>query len=446
MQADTLRRRAALLLGIITVVAAVAGMPPARASEVEAAHQVSVLPAGAGWTAGWNSAAFMQDNLWTQGDRQYAIWIGPGGEPIVGRRTLPNGTWTTKDLSSVAGNALRAPTVANPHRVYAIAVDGAGYIHIAGNMHSSSLQYIRSAAPGDIQSWVAGKMVGKDEGQMTYPVFVSGPGGSLLFFYRDGSSDLGSVLLNRLDPKRQRWQRVARVLDGRPSNESPYFQHVVSDGRGRLDLMILWREGRSADGNSDVSYIRSRNAGVSWQDVSGTTLRLPVTHVASRPMSPPGGAGTLLNQGGLAVDDAGRPHGVYRIRGTASKVLHVWHTGQAWRMDEVDLGATLAGRPALVNDGAGTIQVLWAARESLTQSAIQLTPLHPVASPSRRLATVPLGDWEPTFDTSAVACCGRLSLLVPTTATTVAEGQSGTVAVATYDLRALIASEPATAA
>ncbi|MDH3706746.1 MAG: hypothetical protein OES57_11820, partial [Acidimicrobiia bacterium] len=57
-----------------------------------------------------NGQAFIQDNLWTAADGQYAVWVDDAANPIVGRRDGSD-EWRTVDLGEVAGNPFAAPTV-----------------------------------------------------------------------------------------------------------------------------------------------------------------------------------------------------------------------------------------------------------------------------------------------------------------------------------------------
>ena len=133
------------------------------------------LPVPADWAVGWNRTAFVQDNVWTAGRRQYVVWVSPSGLPQVGARELPGGPWETFDLSRIPGNPLATPTAEDVHNVYALGVDAEGFVHVSGNMHASRLRYVRSRWPGTITDWVAVPMVGSDEESVSYPAFVRRP-------------------------------------------------------------------------------------------------------------------------------------------------------------------------------------------------------------------------------------------------------------------------------
>ncbi|WP_255520223.1 BNR-4 repeat-containing protein [Paenarthrobacter sp. YJN-D] len=133
----------------------------------------------------------------TGGGKRYAVWYNESGALIIGKRTLPNGAWTTFDLSTVAANPLVLPVDNDPHNSASIIVDAAGYIHVAANMHGDVLRYVRSTNPHDITAWTAPGMTGLNEAQMTYTRFALHPDGTVFFLYRDGASGFGDLFLNK---------------------------------------------------------------------------------------------------------------------------------------------------------------------------------------------------------------------------------------------------------
>lgn len=381
------------------------------------AAQVLTLPSPVALTPPWNGRAFINDNLWTHGDLQFAVWVDPGGNPIVGRRPAGEGNWQTSNLGDLAGNPLGAPTRPDEHNVYAIAVDAAGHIHVAGNMHGSPLRYVRSTGPLGTE-WERGEMVGSEEDSVSYPAFVQAPGGDLLFFYRDGQAGEGDVILNRLDAASGAWRRVATLIDGRSSGESPYLQRVAVDSvRGVVHVMFLWRSGAEAAGNRDASYLRSDDGGTTWRGSKGLPVALPVTHETPDVVAPTTrDAPLLLNQGGLAVDPEGHPHALFRVqrarRGSRSGVLHVWWDGTSWRSEH--LSGLGDGRPAVVGNGRDPLLALWSESRSRDRSDLVVARLAGEHLSGRRsLARLASGDWEPTFDATALAGTSQLRVLVP---------------------------------
>lgn len=348
-----------------------------------------------------NARAFIQDNVWTSGDATYAVWTDPDGRPHIGRRE-GSGSWTTTPLDAIPGNPLAAPTVADHHNVYVVAVDADGHVHVAGNMHGDHLRYVRSVEPGRIDGWEAATMGGGDDRSVTYPRFVGLPDGTLLFFRREGRSGRGDILLDRLPPGADQWVHDGTLIDGAASDESAYLHHVAVDPMtGALHLGWIWRDGRSTAGNNDVSYATSDDGGRTWTDTAGRTLVLPITHEQAE-VVPVSGGPPLANSGGLVVDGDGRPHMVFSGR---DELVHLWHDGTAWHQREP--AATSPGsRAGLARAPDGGV---WA----LVNRASRVTALqiHPQTGPSVGGPEVVFG-WEPTIDSQALMRTGVVQMLV----------------------------------
>jgi hypothetical protein len=354
-----------------------------------------------------NGQSYIQDNLWTAGDRQYAVWVAPDGTPFAGVRRRCAEGWQQADLSRVPGNPLRAPTNPDPHHVYAVAVDAAGYVHVAGNAHGTPLRSIRSERPGDVTAWRSDAIPGT--ARSTYPQFARLPDGTLLLFHRAGTSGDGTIELAVLGASGD-WQARGPVIDGRPSGESPYLHRVAVDPRtGAVHLLFEWRGSEAASTTNDVSYVRSLDGAVTWETSGGHALERPVTHATAESVvdTTPEGSG-LLNGGGLAVDRDGLPHSVVTFGppDRAAALEHVWHDGERWRRESLAAGG-LGGRPTVAATPDGRVWAIGTADGRL--AAIDLT-----AGSGRqiRAAAVP-GGWEVTFDSQAVVLDGSVQTLVP---------------------------------
>jgi hypothetical protein len=353
-----------------------------------------------------NGRVHIQDNLWRTAEHRYAVWVGADGTPYVGKSLVDGDRWTVVDLGRIPGNPLAAPTDANLHNVYTIAVDADERVHVFGNHRRSPLRYVRSARGGDISQWVSGLVPGPTE-RVTYPQLASLPDGTLLFFRREGMSGRGAVMLAALDPGAQEWRHVGNIIEGRPSDESPYLHRVAVDPlTGMVHLLFTWRRTGDVATTNDVEYARSPDAGRTWETSAGERLRVPLTHGASDVVidTPPEGSG-LLNQGGLDVDRCGRPHAVVTFDDGRNRSLeHVWHDGRSWQARELS-GNLLEGRPVIV---AGE-RVWLAGSKDAEVLAIDV-------SSGSAGAMVRLGravpNWEVTYD-SRQASAGGLETLVP---------------------------------
>jgi hypothetical protein len=356
-----------------------------------------------------NGQAFIQDNLWSTDDHQYAVWVARDGTPFAGMRERGADDWEVSDLSQIPGNPLATPTDDNLHNIYVIATDSLGYVHVVGNVRRSPLRYIRSANPADISAWVAGEIPGPAD-WVTYPQFVGLPDGTLLLFRREGMSGNAAVMLEALDPGSVEWRHVANVIDGRPNDESPYLHRIAVDPvTGVVHLLYGWRATGDVTTMNDVEYARSSDAGRTWETTDGRLLSLPIAHGDAELVidTPPTDSG-LLNQGGLAVDACGRPHAIVTFdNGIVRTLRHVWHDGAAWHEQRLD-GGLLQGRPTIVADAPDQIWMAGARGNRIVA--------YEISSGAAR-QRVELGSttarWEVVYDSHAAELHGRFEVLVP---------------------------------
>lgn len=361
---------------------------------------------------------------------QHVVYWDSVGHPRYSKRTLPNGRWITPvDLyTTELGSA-----DADGHNILSVGVDSLGYVHIAGNMHNDGLKTVRSDTPGGI-TFSNTTIIGTEEGQTTYPNFVSLSDGTLLLIYRYGSSGSGDVYIDRLPVGATTWQRVGLVVDGLSSGESPYFTRFAVDAEDNLHAFVTWRGSGQADTSNDYCYIKLTNlAGVvAAERANGTVQALPITHANCEVVIDTAASGSgVLNQRGCDVDTLGRPHGVswlYDANGY-TQYQHVWHDGSAWHNETVTdfatridmnlsiLDWTLA--PAqVVCTAAGRTYLIWRASYENRNGylrGLDVTPSDqdtPGVPSEFVIAELDLAMWEPTFDARAARDRGELHMLI----------------------------------
>jgi hypothetical protein len=359
-----------------------------------------------------NGRVFIQDNLWSTDDAQYATWVDSQGTPYVSKRPRGDDDWEVVEVAGLPGNPLDAPTVDDPHHVHVLGVDAEGHIHVMGNMHRDPLRYVRSTRPGDITEWEPADVAG-DASHVTYPKLVRLPDDTLLFFRREGTPGDSGILLDALPPGADGWEHVGTVLDGRPSDEIPYIHRVAVDpSSGAIHLAFMWR-GRpfpEPDTNNDVGYARSDDGGRTWRTSDGRVLARPMTHEDAEILvdTVPRHSG-LLNNGGMAVDAEGHPHMLVRFdRPTGDRfILHLWFDGVEWQRQLLD-GSTVDGRPTVAATPDGRVLLLGTRGTELRVQ--EITPGGDDHSES--FGRVPAG-WEAVYDTQALETEGSLEVLVP---------------------------------
>jgi len=229
--------------------------------------------------------------LYSYGDRQYVAFYDTAHYMTIACRMLDSKEWDYQRLDSRVGW--------DSHNSIALKVDKEGYIHMVGNMHVSPLVYFRSTKPLDIHSMERiPQMTGRDEDRTTYPAFMHGPDGELLFHYRQGGSGNGYEVYNVWDADRHIWLRMldTPLIDGL-GERNAYMQGPVAGPDGYFHLIWVWRETPDCSTNHTLSYARSKDL-IHWESIDSSHVSLPITLDKSELWvddTPPGGG--LFNPG-----------------------------------------------------------------------------------------------------------------------------------------------------
>jgi len=406
-----LHRRSMLACGAAVLLALAGCADAVRSSTV-----------GQGWAGNSiNTVAFRQNALVSDAEHRYVAWYAQDGHVMLGKRRLGSSTWEVRRLE-LTGDLRDA------HNAISIMLDGEGRLHLAWNHHDVGLHYARGVAPGSLELEPA-RMVGRDEDRVSYPQFFRMPDGGLLFFYRDGRSGKGNLVLNRYDLK-SGWTRVADNLISGEGQRSAYWQACV-DAQGTVHLSWVWRESPDVASNHDMAYARSRDGGRTWEDSAGRPYKLPITAGSADYAARIPQHSELINQTSMAADAAGHPYIASYWRTADSNVPQyriLYHDGIAWRRLDLDFRTTpfsLSGggtkaipiaRPQLVlgQDGGRPFGVLVFRDHERGDKASVVN----IADFGARRWSVSdldgeaLGAWEPNLDTEAWRLRRELDLFV----------------------------------
>lgn len=288
-----------------------------------ALRPVEVVEVGPAW-----SGHPVRFAIETAGERQYVAYYDAERRMTLAARRLDSTDWSYHRFPQELGW--------DSHNLLALAVDAAGFVHLAGNMHGDPLVYYRSAEPWRIERFERLAMVGEAEREVTYPAFLRGPDGALMFHYREGRSGDGVRIFNRYDVETRRWRRVLDrpLLDG-GGRMSAYPSGPVPGPDGYYHLVWMWRDTPDGDTNHDLSHARSRDL-VHWETMAGAPLALPLTpETAGVTVDPvPAGAGLAGIAFGAGWDGAGRTvvtYCRYGPRGRSQIFNARWEEG-SWRV------------------------------------------------------------------------------------------------------------------
>ncbi len=271
-------------------------IPASRGAETpepwKLAESVDVAPVWSGHTVGFA--------LLTDGDEQFVAYYDAQRRLTVASRRLGSSEWTSKVLpTSVKWDS---------HNYVTMAFDSEGQLHVSGNMHCVPLIYFRTTRPRDVTSLeLVPSMVGEQEDRCTYPRFLTGAKGELIFTYRDGSSGNGNQIWNVYDPASKRWSRLLDTpLFSGEGKRNAYFMGPIQDERGMFHVCWVWRETYDCSTNHDLCYARSPDL-VHWEKSDGTPLKLPITLASAEVVDPvPQGGGIINGNTKVGFDAEGR--------------------------------------------------------------------------------------------------------------------------------------------
>jgi hypothetical protein len=320
-----------------------------------------------------NGNSFEDSTITTFDGYQYtAYWQNNNnvGKVAIARRLIGSSTWQTMTLSP----AFRSTATSNDaHHVISLGIDPTdGTIHLAYDMHSESLRYMKSAFglatnptsftwstanavtafPNAEQNTMGGGG-SLSTSTMTYPTFVQTPGGDLQFFIRTGISGNGSWYLYDYNGTTHSWDTGHQFDNGSTDtytgtgvtnspDRSNYPDGFTYGSDGILRSTFTWRETATGGANHDLNYVYSTDGGVTWQNNAGTIvanqntgqqfhLNSPGLIVRPLPQSQ-----TLMNQNGQAVDHHNYIHSInwYRDSSKDPSLDNPWEPQESSYFDD----------------------------------------------------------------------------------------------------------------
>jgi hypothetical protein len=354
---------------------------------------------------------FRKNALTTYRDTQFISFYNANGAVVIGKRKAGTSKWQLKQ-TAYTGN------IKDAHNSISMMVDGDGYLHLAWDHHNSSLNYCRSIAPLSLELTDKILMTGVNENSVSYPEFYKMPNGGLLFFYRDGGSGRGNLVLNYYSITGKRWTRLHDNLIDGEGKRNPYWQTCVDD-KGVIHLSWVWRESPDVASNHDMCYARSPDGGLTWEKSTGQKYALPITAATAEHAWDIFGHRELINQTSMCTDTKGDPIIASYWRDTGSLVpqYHILYKkdGQ-WQVKNLLFRKTpfsLSGggtkqipvsRPQVIawNEGASTAAAL-IFRDTERGSKVSVAMSKDIASKSNwkllDLTSIAVGAWEPCYDT-----------------------------------------------
>jgi len=382
-----------------------------------------------------NTVIFRKNALTSFKDHQYAAYYDNEQYVVLAKRKLNSKKWQIL-RSSFKGDAEDA------HKSISLMVDGEGYLHVSWGQHDNQLNYVRSIAPNSLKLGEKEQMIGKQEEKVSYPEFYRLANGNLLFFYRDGGSGNGNLIINRYDTRSKSWNRLQDRLISGEGKRNAYTQTTV-DSQGTIHTSWVWRENPNVSSNHDLCYAKSTDGGVTWLKSSGERYTLPITLENAEYALQIPQESELINQTAMATDAQGNPFiaSYWRPQGTLVPQYHiVYHINGKWQLRNLNFRTqafTLSGggtkkipisRPQLVVWQKGkTCHLALLFRDVERGSKVSMavsTGKDLNRWTCKDLTPESVGEWEPLYDTELWLAKKQLSIFVQDVMQVDGEGMS----------------------
>ncbi|HEX2627995.1 MAG TPA: BNR repeat-containing protein [Chitinophagaceae bacterium] len=397
---------------------------------------ITLVNVDSGWAGNSiNTTVFRKNSLVSNGNDQYIAFYNKDGYVMLGKRKLGISKWEITQ-SPYKGN------IADAHNIISIMADDDGYLHIAWDHHNNKLHYARSKSPGSLQLSEQMPMTGKAENRISYPEFYKMPNGDLLFFYRDGGSGNGNLVINKYNLQSKAWTTLqSNLIDGE-GKRNAYWQAFV-DEKGNIHISWVWRESPDVASNHDLCYARSTDGGITWEKSTGEKYQLPITESTAEKAADIPQRSELINQTSMFADADGNPYiaTYWREQNTSVPQYHlVFKKDGRWNTQDLGFRTTafsLSGggtkripiaRPQIIawqNDGRMAAAIIF--RDEERGSKVSMAINYDITKnnwETKDLTTTSVGSWEPSYDTELWKSKKLLHLFIQKTEQADAEGRS----------------------
>jgi hypothetical protein len=399
-------------------------------------NNVRTVAVGEGWAGNSvNAVIFRKNSLVSFKSFQFISYYDADGFLILGRRKLNSDQWELK-RTVYKGN------ITDAHNDISIILDGDGYLHVSWDHHNNPLRYSRSKAPFSLELSDKMPMTGLVEQSVSYPEFYSLPDGNLLFFYRNGASGRGNLVINKYDKKTQKWSQLhSNLIDGE-GKRSAYWQACV-DKKGGIHISWVWRESADVASNHDMCYVWSADGGKTWQKSTGELYNLPITASNAEYACQIPQKSELINQTSMFADASGNPFiaSYWRESNDSVPQYHlIYKENQQWKVLNTNFRKTpfsLSGvgtkripvsRPQIISWTAAKKQaVALIFRDEERNSKISMAFCRNLQNAEWQVTDMldeSVGLWEPTYDTELWKNRQILHLFVEKVEQADAEGKS----------------------
>lgn len=357
-----------------------------------------------------NTVVFRKNSLITYKNMQYAAYYDDGQYMVLAKRKLGTSKWQVS-RTQYQGDA------ADAHKSISISIDGDGFLHVAWGQHNNKLNYCKSNAAGSLLLGNKLSMTGLKENKVSYPEFYRLSKGDLLFFYRDGGSGNGNLMISRYYLESKKWLPVQDGLIDGEGKRNAYWQAFIDEEDG-IHLSWVWRESPDVASNHDLCYAKSMDGGKTWQKSNGEKYALPVNAGNAEYAFKIPQKSELINQTSMYANATGEVFIATYWRNKQDNVPQyklVYKQNDNWNVNTLkfrETPFTLSGggtksipvsRPQIVawkNGSVHSAAIIF--RDAERQSRISVAVNQDVTGDKWEvsdLSTEDVGNWEPSFDT-----------------------------------------------
>jgi hypothetical protein len=241
----------------------------------------------------------------TIGVRTHVSWLdSENGKFLVKIQTLDRETGKWSAVYTV-GQAY------DNHGGPSLTCDSSGYLHIVYYPHHHPFRYRRSVRPNDASQWIEEVQFGK---KCTYSSMVCTTDDKLVLVCRESRTRQWALNLYE-KPANGEWKGPRTILHGNAPSGYTRWQAALVLGRDgkTLHMSFMLYEQALTEVGYAVGYLRSPDAGKTWQRSNGKKITLPATPATieivdgSAKVEGP----TNFRPGNIALDTDGVPWMVY---------------------------------------------------------------------------------------------------------------------------------------
>ena len=268
----------------------------ANGGKIDIAGQSQVVRTTVSTAGSTRATAYQNGNkIITKDGKTFITWLDHVGELVQIKVKSYDGK------SRKWSDSVTVGTGNDSHAGGVLTMDKAGYIHIVYGAHHEKMKYSRTVRPLDISAWIQTGIFGSAKD--TYPSLVTAPDDTLWCATRSSATDPWRLRIYRKPPD-MKWDSGLDILEVGDMGYAQVGNSLAVGADGTIHVGILIYTTKS-DGGRMVGYLRSRDAGKTWENAEGHILKIPATPESDCFIEQ--GKTLDMRIGNIALDPGGNP-------------------------------------------------------------------------------------------------------------------------------------------